>query len=49
MWEKLVAHYEAMDEPGVRLAQVNCATHGGALSLMSGGYMAGIRDCLEVN
>ncbi|KAH8115753.1 thioredoxin-domain-containing protein [Phellopilus nigrolimitatus] len=27
-WEKLVQYYESMDDPGVHLAQVNCATNG---------------------
>ncbi|KAL5527020.1 hypothetical protein ACEPAG_5811 [Sanghuangporus baumii] len=27
-WEKLVQHYESMDDPGVHLAQVDCAANG---------------------
>ena len=32
-WNDLVDHFEAMPDPGVNLAQVNCAINGGASSL----------------
>ena len=28
-WKKLVQHYEEMDDPGVHLAQIDCAANGG--------------------
>lgn len=28
-WELLVEHYTSQEDPGVQLAQVNCAIHGG--------------------
>ncbi|TCD69206.1 hypothetical protein EIP91_008502 [Steccherinum ochraceum] len=27
-WEKLVEHYTSQEDPGIQLAQVNCAVHG---------------------
>ena len=33
-WEKLVDKYENMPNPGIHLAQVNCAVHGGVAEVL---------------